>query len=221
MSSPDFGRFSCSRSCGTGVGQRSSAPNSIGRVSAPYGIEELFPNPSNPRVNDAAVAPVEASVRRFGWQQPVVAKPSGEIVAGHTRLQAAQRLGVERVPVLRFEGSDLDAVAYAIADNRTHEFAEWDEASLGKLLTQLAEEDALEGVGSTEEEIELLLMGDEEEADLDDPEPGEPPEKPVSQMGDMWILGDHRLLCGDSQAPENYDRLMLGEQADRAQILRS
>ena len=80
---------------------------------------ELHPNPANPRLNDAAVGPVADSLRRFGWQQPIVAKRTGEIVAGHTRLLAAKQLGMERVPVFRFEGSDLDAVAYGIADNRT------------------------------------------------------------------------------------------------------
>src|SRR5688572_32853162 len=92
--------------------------------------ERLFLNPSNPRRNDAAVPHVEASIRRFGFRQPIVAKPSGEVIAGNTRLKAAIRLKLESVPVVWFEGSDLDATAYAIADNRTHEFSEWDEPVL-------------------------------------------------------------------------------------------
>ena len=95
--------------------------------------DKVFPNPANPRLNDAAVAPVAGSLRRFGWQQPIVAKRTGEIVAGHTRLLAAKQLGMEEVPVLRFEGSDLDAVAYSIADNKTAELASWDDHALAGL----------------------------------------------------------------------------------------
>ncbi len=174
---------------------------------------ELFPNPANPRVNDAAVGPVAASLRRFGWQQPIVAKECGEVVAGHTRLKAAQELGFDRVPVLRFRGSDLDAVAFGIADNKSHEFAEWDEPSLAKLLTQLAAEDALDGVGFTEEELALLLHCEPDETVLKDEGAGDPPEDPVSEVGDLWVLGEHRLLCGDSTDPTDMARLVEGATA--------
>ena len=90
-------------------------------------LDRLFLSPTNPRLNDAAVPHVAASIRRFGWRQPIVAKPSGEVIAGNTRLKAAQVLGCETVPVHWFEGDDLEATAFAIADNRTAEFAEWDE----------------------------------------------------------------------------------------------
>ena len=118
---------------------------------------ELHPNPANPRLNEAAVAPVADSLRRFGWQQPIVAKGTGEIVAGHTRLLAAKQLGMEHVPVFRFEGSDLDAVAYGIADNRTATFATWDEPALAKLLAQLQAEDSLAAVGFSEEEVAQVV----------------------------------------------------------------
>ena len=78
-------------------------------------IERLFCSPANPRHNDEAVPHVVASIRRFGWQQPIVARPSGEVVAGNTRLKAAAELGFTEVPVAWFEGSDLDATAYQIA----------------------------------------------------------------------------------------------------------
>ena len=87
--------------------------------------DRLFENPANPRLNDAAVPHVAASVQRFGWRQPIVARPSGEVIAGNTRLKAARELGLGEVPVVRFDGPDVEAVAFAIADNRTHEFAEW------------------------------------------------------------------------------------------------
>ena len=77
-----------------------------------------------------------------------MARPSGEVIAGNTRLKAAHTLGMETVPVVRFEGTDLEAAAFAIADNRTHEFADWDEPSLARILEELRAEDALDGVAS-------------------------------------------------------------------------
>ena len=88
-------------------------------------IDRLYCSPTNPRHNDDAVPKVAASIRRFGWQQPIVAKRDGEVIAGNTRLKAAQSLGMTEVPVWWFDGTDLDATAFAIADNRTGEFAEW------------------------------------------------------------------------------------------------
>src|SRR5690349_25082149 len=90
-------------------------------------IRDVFLSPSNPRINDEAVPHVAASIKRFGWRQPIVAKRSGEVIAGNTRLKAATSLGLETVPVHWFEGTDLDATAFAIADNKTHDFSTWDE----------------------------------------------------------------------------------------------
>jgi len=116
----------------------------------------LFCSPSNPRLNDAAVPHVAASIRRFGWQQPIVARRSGEVIAGNTRLKAAQSLGMETVPVWWFDGTDLDAAAFAIADNRSHEFASWNDAKLAPLLEQLKAEDSLDGVGFTDDDLDAL-----------------------------------------------------------------
>jgi len=180
-------------------------------------IGRLHGNPANPRINDAAVGPVAASLRRFGWRQPIVARPSGEVIAGNTRLKAALELEMTEVPVVWFDGPDIEAVAYAIADNRTHEFSEWDEPALAKLLEELRAEDSLDGVGYTDADIEELLaeLADDEDGagDVDDPGPDEPPETPVSRPGDLWVLGDHRILCGDSTSPADVERLMAGETA--------
>jgi hypothetical protein len=110
-------------------------------------LSRLFCNPANPRHNDEAVPHVAASLRRFGWRQPVVAKRTGEVIAGNTRLKAARSLGMTEVPVWWFEGTDLEATAYGVADNKTAEFAEWDNEALGAILQQLRAEDALDGVG--------------------------------------------------------------------------
>ncbi len=180
-------------------------------------VDRLFCSPANPRINDPAVPHVAASIRRFGWQQPIVAKRSGEVIAGNTRLKAAKELKLGKVPVIWFDGSDLDATAYSVADNRTHEYAEWDEPALAKLLEQLREEDALEGVGYSNEDIDALLeeldAASFDTKELDDPGPETPPEVPISRRGDLWVLGNHRLLCGDSTSTEDMVRLMDGDKA--------
>jgi DNA modification methylase len=176
-------------------------------------IERVFLSPSNPRINDPAVEHVAASIRRFDWQQPIVAKRSGEVIAGNTRLKAARVLGHVQVPVVWFDGTDLEAAAYQVADNRTHEFAEWDDKALVAILEHLRAEDALEGVGYSTGEIDDLLA--RLEAQLgpvsgEDQGPGPLPEDPVTRPGDLWVLGNHRLLCGDSSKPEDVDRLLAG-----------
>lgn len=179
-------------------------------------IDRLFNSPSNPRNNENAVPHVAASLRRFGWQQPIVAKPSGEVIAGNTRLKAARSLEYDSVPVIWFTGGDLAATAFAIADNKTAEFAEWDEPALAQLLNELREEDELEGAGFSDEEIDALLDGLEGEPGVDpvdDPGPSEPPENPVTQSGDLWVLGDHRILCGDSTQLPDVTRVMDGRTA--------
>jgi DNA modification methylase len=178
-------------------------------------VEALFANPANPRRNDAAVPHVAASIRRFGWQQPIVAKRSGEVIAGHTRLKAALELGEKLVPVVRFDGTDLDAIAFGIADNKSHEFSEWDDDALAKLLGQLREEDALDAVGFSTDEVDALIAELDAKlgagGQLEDQGPETPPEQPTSRPGDLWLLGHHRLLCGDSTKPEDIARVLAGE----------
>jgi hypothetical protein len=180
-------------------------------------ISRLFCSPTNPRKNDAAVPHVAASIRRFGWQQPIVARPTGEVIAGNTRLKAAQELGLTEVPVWWFHGTDLDAVAFSIADNRSHEFASWDEAELAKLLQQLKAEDSLDGVGYSTEDLDALVqqLREQEEIDRDLVDEGAeaPPAVAASKLGDLWCLGDHRLLCGDSTKLKDVHRVMAGEKA--------
>ena len=183
-------------------------------------IGRLFCSPTNPRLNDQAVPHVASSLRRFGWQQPIVAKRSGEVIAGNTRLKAAQELGMDEVPVWWFEGTDLDATAFSIADNRSGEHSEWNDPELVKLLEALRVEDALEGVGYDEDDIDALVaeLREQEEVDhdLDDEGAEEPPVNAVAQLGDLWLLGDHRLLCGDSTNLKDVHRVMDGAKASLA-----
>jgi DNA modification methylase len=179
-------------------------------------ISKVFLSPSNPRINDPGVPHLVASIRRFGWQQPLVAKRSGEVIAGNTRLKAAQSLGITEVPVVWFEGSELDAVAYQIADNALHDKSSWDEPALAKILEQLRTEDSLEGIGFSSDDIDELLAKLDAELppnELADPGPQEPPVDPVTKRGDLWCLDQHRLLCGDSTSADDVARLLNGEQA--------
>jgi DNA modification methylase len=176
-------------------------------------IDRLFCSPTNPRRNEAAVPHVEASIRRFGFQQPIVAKRSGEVIAGNTRLKATQRLQLPEVPVVWFDANDLEATAYQIADNRSAEFAEWDEPALAKLLQQLKAEDAAQDIGFSTSEIDELLGQLATEAEGEDPGPEAPPPQPITRLGDLWQLGEHRLLCGDSTNEADVLKVMSGEQA--------
>ncbi len=124
------------------------------------------------------------------------------MIAGNGRLVAMKKLDWTECDVVELDLDELTATALGVALNRTAELAEWDGAVLGKLLDELRSEDALAGVGFSDAEIGQLLAelaADLPPQGLDDPGPGEPPEQPASRLGDLWLLGDHRLLCGDTR----------------------
>ncbi|MFA6148653.1 MAG: DNA modification methylase [bacterium] len=177
-------------------------------------IVRVVPYARNPRKNAAAVAKVAASITEFGWQQPIVVDSEMVIVVGHTRYLAAQQLGMEKVPVHVAEGlSPTQIKAYRIMDNRSHEDSEWDEQLLALEINDLQEADFdLDLTGLEDDEIaEVLAAGIAGNAGLTDPdEVPEPPDEAITQPGDLWILGDHRLLCGDSGNPGDVDRLLAG-----------
>ena len=176
--------------------------------------DTLIPYARNPRKNSAAVDKIAASIKEFGWQQPIVVDKENVIIAGHTRLLAAQKLGIKDVPVHVADLSETQAKAYRLADNRLSEDADWDIEMLGleiRELDDLGFELDLTGFDNTEL-ANLLIDPDLGESD-EDAVP-EPPEEPISKPGDLWILGEHRLLCGDSTNLEDVERLMDGEQAD-------
>ena len=178
-------------------------------------IDSLTLDPSNARSHgDANLEAIRGSLGRFGQAEPlVVQRGSGLVIAGNGRLLAMKELGWEECDVVELGLDELTATALGIALNRTADLATWDEPALAKLLAQLAAEDALEGVGYTPEEVALLCRAGEPEAELPDPGPGEVPEEPVTRPGDLWVLGDHRLLCGDSTSPADMEKLMVGETA--------
>ncbi len=180
-------------------------------------LEDIRPYEGNPRQNDAAVDAVAHSIREFGFRVPIVVDAEGVIICGHTRWKAAQKLGLERAPVhVATDLSPEKVKAYRIADNRAAELSDWDLDLLPIELTELQGMDIdLESLGFKPAELEKLLgAGTYGNEGLTDPnEVPEPPEEPVAQPGDLWILGGHRLLCGDATQADTYDRLLEGERA--------
>ncbi|HUU44366.1 MAG TPA: DNA modification methylase [Acidobacteriota bacterium] len=176
-------------------------------------ISDLKPNPDNPRINDPAVDAVARSIQQFGFNNPIITDGDLNIAAGHTRLKAAIKLGLTEVPVIRVPGLvGSRFTGFAIADNKTAEIAEWDTELLNKLVAELnLEVDFdLSALGYTDKELtDILDAGLEDDDDKADEAPP-CPEVPVSRPGDLYLLGDHRLLCGDATSAEDIQRLMDG-----------
>jgi len=178
-------------------------------------VTDVVPYEANPRNNGDAVEAVARSIKEFGWRQPIVVDKDGVIIVGHTRLKAAQKLGLDLVPVhVASDMSPEQARAYRIADNRSSEIAEW---NLDLLLPEIK---ALEELGL---DTSLLGWDAAELAELfaqvtvglvDEDEIPEPPDAPVTQKGDLIILGEHRLFCGDSGNVQHVDILLDGAVID-------
>ncbi len=179
-------------------------------------VETIRPYENNPRVNDAGVDAVAASIREFGFQQPIVVDEAGVIIVGHTRYKAALKLGLTEVPVHVAVGlSPAQARAYRLADNQTALLSSWDE---GKLPFELAELQAadfdLSLTGFSADDLQRLLAPPGTEGLTDPDDVPEAPEEAVTKPGDIWKLGRHRLICGDSTDPDVIRRLM-GDAAAR------
>ena len=178
-------------------------------------LERLIDYARNPRKNDHAVDRVAAAIKEFGFRVPIIAKSDGLVVDGHLRLKAARKLGLAEVPVVLADDlTDAQVKAFRISVNRMAELAEWDSELLALELGELGElgfDLDLTGFGS--DEIAALTPGGTE--GLTDPdEIPEPPAEPTTKPGDLWLLGEHRVLCGDSTKAENVARLMGGEKAE-------
>jgi hypothetical protein len=176
-------------------------------------VDDIRPYEQNPRQNDAAVDAVAASIREFGFRQPIVVDTDGVIVVGHTRWKAAKKLGLEHVPVhVAKDLSPEQARAYRIADNKSADLATWDLDLLPIELTALRDAEFDLGlIGFDDEELARLLTGDVKEGETDPDDVPEPPDEATTRPGDLWVLGDHRLLCGDAGSTEDVDRLLDGE----------
>jgi DNA modification methylase len=200
-----------------GKGADPSPPSPMAVEAVP--IDSLSPDPANARKHGARnLETVIASFRRFGQQIPLVVDKSNVVRVGNARLEAAKQLGWDTIQIVRTDLTSSEAIAYAIADNRTAELAEWDDDVLAAQLNGLLAEDEelLASAGFTDEELEELLGGIDgvDPAEITEDEVPEPPADPITKPGDLWILGRHRVLCGDSTKTEDVARLMDGAKAD-------
>ena len=183
-------------------------------------LAEIKPYDKNPRINDAAVDAVAESIRQFGFRQPIVVDGEGVIVCGHTRWKAAQKLGLAEVPVHVAVDLTLEQIrAYRIADNKTNELAEW---NLELLPIELAElQDASIDwslLGFDADELASLLDPGVQQGLTDPDDVPEPPDEAITQPGDLWLLGDHRLLCGDSSSAADVDFLIAVDPAKALEL---
>jgi DNA modification methylase len=181
-------------------------------------LERLKPYARNAKTHGAdQVAKIAGSMAQFGWTVPCLVAEDGELIAGHGRVLAAEQLGLTEAPVIVLGHlTEAQRRAYRIADNRLVE-SPWDEALLAGELQQLAADDFdLSLVGFSDAELDQLLAfnADDEGGAGGEEDIPEAPENPVSRPGDLWLLGPHRLLCGDATVITDLDRLMAGEKAD-------
>lgn len=178
---------------------------------------DLTPYARNARTHsEAQVGQIAASIKEFGFNNPVLIDETGSIIAGHGRVLAAQKLALKEVPCIRLAHlSPTQRKAYVLADNRLALNAGWDEAMLSLELAELKDADFdLALIGFDEMELEKLTAAPTNEG-LTDPDEVPPvPDEPVAKLGDIWQLGNHRLMCGDSTDKSSIERLMDGNMAD-------
>jgi ParB-like chromosome segregation protein Spo0J len=180
-------------------------------------LGELIPYARNPRTHtDAQVAQIAASIREFGWTNPVLVDGANGIIAGHGRVLAGHKLGLERVPVIELgHMSESQKCAYVLADNQLALNAGWDEALLRVELADLSELGFDLGLlGFAEGELERLLAGEGRTGLTEDDAAPALPEQAITHPGDLWLLGEHRLLCGDATVLADIERVQQGQLAD-------
>ena len=178
-------------------------------------IDRLIEYARNPRKNDHAVDRVAAAIKEFGFRVPIVAKSDGLVVDGHLRLKAAKKLGMETVPVLLADDmTDIQIKAFRLSVNKMAEIAEWDDELLALELTELEELGFdLELTGFSLDEIEAL-MPEEIPPGLTDEDAVPEMADPISKLGDVWLLGKHRVMCGDSTSIDAVTKLTNGQGVD-------
>ena len=182
-------------------------------------VDRLIAYARNPRKNDHAIEQMAGAIREFGFRIPIIAKSTGDVIDGHLRLKAARHLGLETVPVLLADDLTPSQIkAFRLLINRSVAWAEWDSELLSLELADL--QDAgfdLELTGFDDSEIRSLLATDGDEgSDASDDAADDlptPPVKPISRSGDIWNIGEHRLICGDAADPKVIQALMEGKQA--------
>lgn len=181
-------------------------------------INTIKPYDKNPRNNANSIDKVADSIAEFGFRQPIVVDEDMIVLAGHTRLLASKQLGLKKVPVHIAEGlTNAQKKAYRIMDNKSSEDSEWDKDLLNLEIKDLIEDNYdLNMTGFTLEQIDALSVLTESilEGETDEDSIPEPPVEPKSKLGDIYELGHHRLMCGDSISIDDVDKLMNGKKAD-------
>lgn len=180
-------------------------------------VEKLIPFARNSRTHsDKQVAEIVASIKEFGWTNPILVDGDKGIIAGHGRLLAARKLGMDTVPVIELAHlTETQKRAYVIADNKLALNADWDNQLLTiELNDLLADGFALELLGFDKDELAKLLEPEQIEGLTDEDAVPDVPDEPVTKLGDVWILGNHRLMCGDSTSIDAVNKLMDGQKAD-------
>ncbi len=179
-------------------------------------IDDITPYARNSRTHsDEQVAQIAASIREFGWTTPILIDEEGSVICGHGRLLAARKLGQAEVEVIVARGwSDAKKRAYVIADNKLALNAGWDMELLALELADLKEFDFDLGLtGFSDEELSKLLP-DKTDGNTDQDEVPEVPADPITKPGDVWLMGKHRLLCGDSTSVDDMEKLTSGQLVD-------
>lgn len=182
-----------------------------------WSIDRLVPYARNARTHsDEQVAQIAASIKEWGWTTPVLADPTGQIIAGHGRVMAARKLGLTEVPVMVADGwTDAQKRAYVLADNKLALNAGWDEELLALELSELQDLGADLGlIGFDDDELAKLMKAGGTEGLTDPDEAPEVAQFAVTQPGEIWLMGHHRLLCGDATMLNDADKLMDGYKAD-------
>tara|TARA_Y100000401_G_scaffold116765_1_gene123356 strand:- start:356 stop:1486 length:1131 start_codon:yes stop_codon:yes gene_type:complete len=176
-------------------------------------IEKLIPYHNNPR-KDQVVDKVASSINEYGFQQPIVVDKNMVLIVGHTRLMGAKKLGLKKVPVTIANLSESKAKAYRIADNRLNEDSAWDFDLLDIEIKNLLDDDYnIDLLGFDSSELDKFLKNNEQYL-TDEDEVPEPPKEPNSKLGDIYELGDHRLMCGDSVNINDVEKLINSNKID-------
>jgi DNA modification methylase len=180
-------------------------------------VESLIPYARNSRTHsDAQIAQIAASIKEFGWTNPILVDGTNGIIAGHGRLLAARKLGYTEVPVIELENmTESQKKAYVIADNQLAMNAGWDTSMLTLELGDLKEAGfSLDILGFDPKELDTLLEPEQVDGLTDEDAVPDIPEEPITKLGDIYQLGNHRLMCGDSTSIDAVEKLMDGQKAD-------
>ena len=179
-------------------------------------ITSIKPYENNPRkLSETAIEKVAMSLKEYGFRQPIVVDKDRVIVAGHTRFRASKKLGLKQVPVSIIDNLTEEQInAYRIADNRTAEESEWDNELLKMEIKELEAKDfKLDLLGFNDDQLNDILF-EEKQGLTDEDEVPEAPEEPISKLGDIWKLGNHRVMCGDSTIIDEIDKLTEKQKPD-------